>query len=147
MKQLKGVCIGAGYFSQFQYEAWTRIPQVEIAALCDIDEARASQVMTKYGVKKHYQNYLEMLDAEQPDFVDIITPPALHVEMTREALQRGIHVICQKPLAPTIEASKELRDLVHSQSARFMVHENWRFQPWYREIKRLLKMHQVPQFL
>lgn len=138
MQKLKGVCIGAGYFSHFQYEAWNRIPEVEITAMCNSNPERAEYVMKTYGVPKHYTNYLEMLDKEKPDFVDIITPPPTHLEMTRQALNRGIQVICQKPLAPSIEESLQIRKLVKNNKSRFMVHENWRFQPWYREIKKLL---------
>ena len=141
MKKLKGVCIGAGYFSHFQYEAWNRMPEVEITAMCNSNRERAEYVMNTYGVQKHYTNYLEMLDAEKPDFVDIITPPGTHVEMTRESMERGIHVICQKPLAPTMEESIEIKSIVDANDLRFMVHENWRFQPWYREIKKLLNQN------
>jgi len=143
MKKLKGVCIGAGYFSHFQYEAWNRMPEVEITAMCNSNRERADYVMNTYGVKSHYTDYLEMLDKEKPDFVDIITPPPTHVEMTRESLKRGIHVICQKPLAPTMQESLEIKEIVDANDPRFMVHENWRFQPWYREIKRLLDQNVI----
>lgn len=143
MRKLKGVGIGAGYFSHFQYEAWNRIPEVKITAMCNSNKERAEYVMSTYGVKNHYTDYLEMLDKEKPDFVDIITPPGTHVEMTEEALKRGIHVICQKPLAPTLEESIEIRDIVNAHEPRFMVHENWRFQPWYREIKQLLARNEI----
>ena len=138
MKKLKGVCIGAGYFSHFQYEAWNRIPEVEITAMCNSNRERAEYVMNTYNVQNHYTDYLEMLEKEKPDFVDIITPPDTHLEMTKESLIRGIHVICQKPLAPTIDESLEIKNIVDAHEPRFMVHENWRFQPWYREIKKLL---------
>ena len=54
-------------------------------------------------------------------------------------MQAGVGVICQKPLAPTWEETTELVDLLESSGLRCMVHENWRWQPWYREIKRLLE--------
>lgn len=139
MKKLKGVCIGAGYFSHFQYEAWNRIPEVEITAMCNSNRERADFVMNTYGVQRHYTDYLEMLEKEKPDFVDIITPPPTHIDMTKESLQRGIHVICQKPLAPSMKESLEIKKIVGDHNPRFMVHENWRFQPWYREVKKLLK--------
>lgn len=143
MKKLKGVCIGAGYFSHFQYEAWNRMPDVEITALCNSNPERAQTVMTNYGIKRHYLNYLEMLDKEKPDFVDIITPPATHLEMIRESLNRDIHVICQKPLATSLKESIAIRHIAMESHARFMVHENWRFQPWYREIKKLLDRQEI----
>ena len=76
-----------------------------------------------------------MLDRERPDFVDIITPPETHEEMCAFAAARGIHIICQKPLAPSCEASERIVDNSAAAGVRFMVHENFRWQPWYRAIK------------
>ena len=136
-RKLKGVCIGAGYFSHFQYEAWQRIPEVEIVAFSNRDPERAAEITKKFGLTKLYSDYRKMFDEEKPDFVDVITPPPSHAEICAEAASRGIHIICQKPLAPTIQ---EAQAIVVNAAARvrFMVHENFRFQPWHREIKRLL---------
>ncbi len=139
MATLKGVCIGAGYFSPFQYEAWNRIPEVEITAMCNRDMKRAEPIMNDYGVARHYTNYREMLESEKPDFVDIITPPNTHLEMTKAAADLGIHVVCQKPLAPTFDESKEIVKAARAAGIRFVIHENWRYQPWHREIKKLLE--------
>ncbi|MBC2844687.1 Gfo/Idh/MocA family oxidoreductase [Winogradskyella flava] len=136
--KLKGVAIGAGYFSKFQYEAWTRIPEVEITALCNSNLERAKGIMEPYGVKNHYTDYKEMILKEQPDFVDIITPPETHFEMCKFAADHGVHIICQKPLAPTIEESQKIVNYVSKKNVRFVVHENFRFQPWHREIKNIL---------
>ena len=138
MAQFKGVCVGAGYFSHFQYEAWQRIPEVTITALCNRNAERARTIMDNFGVANHYTDYREMLEKERPDFVDIITPPPTHLEMCRIAADLGIHVICQKPLAPTLDEARQIVDCTAQAGIRFMVHENWRFQPWYREIKHLL---------
>jgi len=138
MAQLKGVCVGAGYFSHFQYEAWGRIPEVAITAMCNRDAGRAKTIMDKFGIARHYTDYRAMLEKERPDFVDIITPPPTHLEMSKIAADLGVHVICQKPLAPTFEEARQIADYTNRAGVRFMVHENWRFQPWYREIKRLL---------
>lgn len=138
MKKLKGVCIGAGYFSLFQYDAWTRIPCVEITAFCNRNRQRAEKIKQMYGIQKHYFDYKEMLTVEKPDFVDIITPPETHLDITRFAAQLGINVICQKPLAPTYPQAKLIVEYADKAGIRFMVHENWRFQPWYREIRKLI---------
>tara|TARA_R110002096_G_scaffold239805_6_gene431600 strand:+ start:4991 stop:6016 length:1026 start_codon:yes stop_codon:yes gene_type:complete len=141
--KLKGVAIGAGYFSKFQYEAWTRIPEVEITALCNSNKERAINIMEPYGVKNHYTDYKEMILKEKPDFVDIITPPETHFEMCKFAADNGVHIICQKPLAPTFEESKRIVDYVSSKNVRFVVHENFRFQPWHREIKKIINEGEI----
>lgn len=141
--KLRGVAIGAGYFSKFQYEAWTRIPEVEITALCNSNLERAKGIMEPYGVKNHYTDYKEMILKEKPDFVDIITPPETHFEMCKFAADNGVHIICQKPLAPTYEESKKIVDYVASKGVRFVVHENFRFQPWHREIKNIINNDEI----
>jgi D-apiose dehydrogenase len=137
-KRLRGVCIGAGYFSHFQYEAWQRIPEAEIVAFSNRDPVKAGQITRKFGLTKRYADYREMFDAEQPDFVDVITPPPSHAAICAEAARRGLHIICQKPLAPTLDEAKAIVADAAAGKVRFMVHENFRFQPWYREIKRQL---------
>jgi len=138
MAELKGVCVGAGYFSKFQYEAWNRIPQVTITAMCNRDPERGGAIQNKYGIAKRYIDYGEMLEVEKPDFVDIITPPDTHLEMSRIAADLGVHVICQKPLALTYADAEQIVADARRAGIRFMVHENFRFQPWHREIKGLL---------
>jgi len=137
MRALKGVALGAGYFAPFQYEAWTRIPEVEIVALFNPTEDRAAPIMRQYGVPRYYADWKAMIDREKPDFVDIITPPDTHEDMCRYAAERGVHIICQKPLAPTCEISRRIVDVAQAAGVRFMVHENFRWQPWYRAIKRV----------
>jgi D-apiose dehydrogenase len=145
-RKLKGVGIGAGYFAPFQYEAWTRIPEVEIAAMYNRTEARARGIMAQYGVPRYYADWREMLAAERPDFVDIITPPDTHEEMCAYAAEHGVHIICQKPLAPTLDASRRIVDHARAAGVRFMVHENFRWQPWYREIKRIQEAGTIGEF-
>jgi predicted dehydrogenase len=136
-RRLKGVGIGAGYFAPFHYEAWTRIPEVDIVALCDRTEEKARPVMAAHGIPRSYADWRQMLDAERPDFVDIITPPDTHEEMCTYAAGRGVHVICQKPLAPTLDAGRRIVAAAERAGIRFMVHENFRWQPWYRTIKAI----------
>lgn len=138
MKKLKGVCIGTGYFSHFQYEAWKRMQNVEITAVCSRSKENAERLRDQYGFEKAYDNFEQMLDEEQPDFVDIITPPETHLSFCMAAIERGVDIICQKPLAPTMEESKKIAQAIKNSDVRMMVHENFRFQPWHRELKKLL---------
>lgn len=138
MKKLRGVGIGAGYFSDFQYEAWSRIENVEIVAISDLKLDLAINMGKKYGIKASYTNYMKMLEIEKPDFVDVITPAASHFEIIKAVLELGIPIICQKPLAPTHEEALKIMELVIQSKVPFMVHENFRFQPWHREIKNII---------
>lgn len=141
---LKGALIGAGYFARFHYEAWTRIAEVKILACCDLSEDKARALMSQFAVPRYYGDWREMIERERPDFVDVITPPGTHEEIVAFAAQRGIHVVCQKPLAPTLEAAKRIVE--SARGVRLMVHENFRWQPWYREIKRIEQAGTIGDF-
>jgi predicted dehydrogenase len=136
-RRLRGVGVGAGYFAPFQYEAWTRIPEVEITAVCDRSQDKAAQLARDYKIPRHYEDWRQMIEIEAPDFVDVITPPEAHEEICAFAGERGVSIICQKPLAPTLEASRRIVARAQAAKVRFMVHENWRWQPWYRKIKEI----------
>lgn len=138
MATLRGCAVGAGYFSHFHYDGWKRVPGAEIAALCDLDEAKAQAVAQRYGIPRVYTGFEQMLDAEKPDFADIVTPPPTHLELVRAAAERGIATVCQKPLAPSFAEAEAIVKICEEAGIRFAVHENWRFQPWYREIKKLI---------
>ena len=136
---IKGAVIGAGYFSQFQYEAWTRIPEVEIVAASNRTLEKAEEKCREFNIPKAYEDWKRMIEAEKPDFVDIITPPSTHLEICGFLAERDIDMICQKPLTPSHQENMALAEIIKKSEARFMVHENWRWQPWYRKIKTLLE--------
>ncbi len=138
MKKLKGVAIGTGYFSHFHYEAWKRIPEIELVAVCGISLSNAQKICNKYGFKKAYDDIKIMLKKEQPDFIDIITPPNTHLDFVRIAAKHQVNIICQKPLAPSYEDALKIVSFIEKAKVRMMVHENFRFQPWHRELKKLL---------
>jgi D-apiose dehydrogenase len=133
---MKGVAVGAGYFAAFHCDAWQRLGG--IAALCDLDAARAGALAARYAIPRVYADLDTMLDQEQPDFLDVITPPATHRACVEAAAKRGVAVLCQKPLAPTANEAEALVACAETHGIRLMVHENFRFQPWHRELKRQL---------
>ena len=137
-KALRCVGVGAGYFSHYHYDAWRRIEEVDLLAIADCDRSRAERAAQEFNVSGVFADYRAMLDSVRPDFVDIITPPETHVELCKAAFERGVNVICQKPLAPSYAECAEIVDAAREAGLRFMVHENWRWQPWYREIRHLL---------
>lgn len=142
-KPLRGVAIGAGYFSHFHYDAWSRMRGAEIVGCCDSDAERANAVAKQYGIPQAFTDYRQMLDEIDVDFVDVITRPDTHLEIVTEVARRSLPVICQKPLAPTFADSQRMEQIVRESASRCMVHENFRFQPWYREIKRLFAAGEV----
>jgi predicted dehydrogenase len=145
MARLRGICVGAGYFGRFHYDAWTRIDDVEIVCICEMDREKATAMAEEFGIGQIRTDAAQALDEFSPDFIDIITPPASHLDLVRVAAERGVNIICQKPLAPTFETAQEIVETVQRAGVRFMVHENFRFQPWHREIRSLLQAGTIGQ--
>lgn len=137
-KTLRVATVGTGYFSQFHYDAWARIEEAELVALCSRNATTASDIALKYNIKSTYTNFISMLDEAKPDLVDIITPPETHVEFVKAAVERGIPCICQKPFTPSLKEAEALAHLIKQHNGKVIIHENFRFQPWYQEIKTLL---------
>jgi predicted dehydrogenase len=147
MPKLRGICAGAGYFSRFHLDAWQRIDEAEIVGMCDLNADKAQAAADEFGIPRHGTQLWSMVDELSPDFVDIATPPATHLELVREASNRGLAILCQKPLAPTLAEARQLVAATQDHQVRLMVHENFRFQPWYREIKQLLDQRVIGETL
>ena len=134
-KKLKVACIGAGYFSQFHYEAWRRIERVELVAAVDLDLEKAKST----GLPA-YCDVASMIRESGPDLVDIIVPPNIQAKVIQQCLQLGVKaMICQKPFCESLESALEMVSLCQDYDATLVIHENFRFQPWYREIKKCIE--------
>jgi len=138
MTRLRIAGIGAGYFSRFHLEGWRSVPEAEVVAWCDTEPGKVEATTRDFGAIRPYTDAATMLDAVEPDLVDIVTPPASHAALVALAHAHRIPVICQKPLTPSWDQSVALIEAGERAGVPLIVHENFRFQPWYREAKRLL---------
>lgn len=127
-------CVGAGYFSQFHIESWKRMPGAELVGVCDmdIDKAKASEAPAFSDVSK-------MLSSCKPDVVDVVVPPPAHKDAIRQALAAGVKaIICQKPFCTSFDEAREITAEAEAAGIPLIIHENFRFQPWYRKIRDLI---------
>ena len=136
-RPLRVVIAGAGFASGMHLPGWSRLPDVHVVAICDPDREKAQARAREHGIAHAFGDAREMLDATKPDALDIAAPLDAHVALCRLAADRGVHVLCQKPLAPTLAQAVDLAQAVEGR-VRLMVHENWRFRAHYREMKRWL---------
>jgi predicted dehydrogenase len=135
---LKGVMLGAGFFAQFQAEAWNRIDTADIVAIADPLPGRAEAFAREHRIPRWYTDPAAMLGTEHADFADIVTRPESHRELTELASRHCRAVICQKPMAPSYDECEGMVRHCADRGVRLLIHENWRWQPWYREAHRLL---------
>jgi len=107
---------------------------VEIAAVCDINEGVLAEHAAKSGAKP-YTSYEAMLAGEQLDAVSLCTPPKLHAPMTEQAAARGLHVLCEKPMAPSITECQRMIDACGAGGVKLMIALKKRFAPMYERIR------------
>ena len=134
---LKVATVGAGYFSQFHYDAWSRCPDVQLVGLADQDVTAASSTALKYDIPV-FADVADMLAQAQPDLIDIITPPNTHLPLIELAAANGVNVVCQKPFCGDLETAKKAVHSAEQAGIDLIVHENFRFQPWYEIVKKSL---------
>jgi predicted dehydrogenase len=112
--------------------AWSRVPDLKVVAICDRDIKKALARIEEFPGPKAYCDVAMMLDQERPDALDIAVPVEAHAEVVRMAAERDIHILCQKPMTLSFPEAEKLVAEV-GEKVRFMVHENWRFRPQYRQ--------------
>src|SRR5262249_6739772 len=85
-----------------------------------------------------YEDLDRLLETERPDFLDLVTRPATHLSLVRIAADRGLPVLCQKPMAENWNDCLAIAEVARRSRLRLMMNENWRWQPWYRRVRELL---------
>ncbi|MFK7836525.1 MAG: Gfo/Idh/MocA family protein [Sulfitobacter sp.] len=134
MTALRVAALGAGYFSQFHYDSWRRMPEVTLVGAYDLDSEKAQST----GLPA-FSDLSAMLAQTQPDLLDIILPPVSHRAAIETALAAGVrHIICQKPFCQNLDEARAMTQAAADAGATLVIHENFRFQPWYRKLHEVL---------
>lgn len=130
---LKVGMAGIGGISGAHIPAWEAMEETELAALCDIRQ----ECLEKYPDKHLYTDFQEMLNAEQLDILDICLPTYLHADYAVQAMERGIHVICEKPVSLKAEDVERVYEAARRNNVKFMVAQVLRFWPEYDLLKEI----------
>lgn len=151
-RPLRGAVIGFGFISSKghipAYLIRSRIQKdVEIVAVADISDSRRNQIGEILAQARIYSSYETLLAAEsdQIDFVDICTPPCDHAKIASAALNRGLHVLCEKPLATTIEDAKSLLALAKLRRKVIFPCHNYKHAPVIQSIQSVIQSGRIGQ--
>ena len=136
--------LGAGYFSQFHYDAWLRNPATELIAVAD----PVTEKCEAAGATHNYENLDDMLSAQPLDILDIITPPPTHYKSILKACDyKPKAIICQKPFCTSLDEAEMAVQAAKDANVPLIIHENFRFQPWFRCLKEAIKNNALGQTL
>lgn len=141
MKQLKAGVVGVGFIGAVHIEQLRRLGNVEVVALAD--EAGAQEKADALYVPHAYTNYKDMIDNEQLDCVHICTPNSTHYEIAMYAMERGVNVVCEKPMTCTVEEAEKLRAYAKEKGLVNAMNFNCRFYPMAYQMRQMVRSGEV----
>ena len=133
---LKVGLIGVGGISSAHIPAWENMDNAELVALCDV---RPEQMEKYKDTKRCYTNVLDMFENEELDIIDICLPTYLHADYSIMAMERGINVLCEKPISLCADDVKRVYDVADKNNVCFMVAHVLRFWNEYEILYSLVK--------
>jgi len=136
MSKIKVGIVGTGFIGPAHIEALRRLPNVEVAALCEVTIELAEAKAKQLGIPRWY-TFDELLKQEDIQSVHICTPNFLHYSQSKAALLAGKHVVCEKPLAKDLHEAEELVALAKETGKVNAVHFNLRYYPLVRQMKTM----------
>lgn len=136
MTALRVAVVGLGYFSQFHLTSWAAMEDADLIGVTDLDVDLTSATADRLGVTA-YPTLQAVLD-DDPDIIDLVVPPTAHASLIRACLKPGRTLICQKPFCRSLAEAEQITAEAETAQTTLIIHENFRFQPWYREVKTVL---------
>lgn len=139
MTKLKIGVVGAGSIASKRHlPEYAENENVEIVAVCDINEQRAKEIGTKFGAAKIFTDYRDLLK-EDLDAVSVCTPNYLHAPISIAALEAGKHVLCEKPMATSEEEADQMISAAEKSGKTLMIGHNQRLVESHQQAKTWLE--------
>lgn len=143
MGKLRVAVIGCGSIAQHRHlPEYKANKNVELVAVCDINEERAIEVAEKFGAKA-YTSYEELLNDGGVDAVSVCTPNYLHAPISIAALHAGVHVLCEKPMATSKQEAEAMIAAAKESGKKLMIAHNQRFVPSHQRARKLIESGEV----
>ena len=135
---MKVAMIGVGGMGGLHYGEYKNIKDAEVVAVCDVRLDMLKEKPEGDNVRL-YSDYREMLEKEKPDLVDVCTPTYLHAEPAIAALESGAHVLCEKPMAISLEDTKRMMEAAEKSGKLLMIAQVVRFMQAYAYLRDVIK--------
>jgi len=132
---LKTAVIGVGYLGRFHAQKYAALAEADLIGVVDVDPEQGQKVADELGVPFH-ADFREVLD--QVDAVSIVVPTVHHYKTGKAFMEKGIHVLLEKPFAATIEEAEELEQLSRDKNLCLQIGHLERFNPVFTEFQQLI---------
>ncbi len=150
-KEVRLGMLGCGFMGKCHSNAYKTIPYIypdagvmpRLAVLCDQNAEIVECEAARYGFEEYCTDYQDVVGSDRIDVFDNCGPDPVHVEPTIAALQNGKHVVCEKPLAVSVDDARRMRDAAAASSGMAMCTFNYRFMPAVRLAKDLIDAGEI----
>ena len=139
---IKAAIIGLGKMGLSHCSILNAHPDVDLVAVCD-SSTFLLDAFNKYSKQKGYTDFKKMIDETQPECIVVATPTKFHADMVLYALERGIHVFCEKPFSLTVEDGVKMVTVAELKSVVNQVGYHNRYIGTFREMKRLVEANVI----
>ena len=119
--------IGVGYWGRKIVDEYSKVEEVSLVGVSDLDEKNLQFCAERYGVKNGFTDYKKLLAMKDLHAVNICTPNQMHYRITKEALEAGKHVLVEKPITLNSKEGKELVELAQKKKLVLSVGHIFRF--------------------
>lgn len=147
MRRVKTAVIGAGFMGKVHSEAIRRLGNVDIVGVAAATDAEAAQFGRHIGVERTTGDYKTLVADPQIDAVHVCTPNVLHYPVSRDALEAGKAVLCEKPLSMSVKEAQHMVSLAESKSLPNCVNHNLRYYPVVQHIRRMIEAGELGEIL
>jgi predicted dehydrogenase len=131
--------VGVGGIARDQHlPAWSRLPSARLVAIADISNEALDEAGEHFAIPHRYRDWRELIDRDDIDAVDICTPNRSHAPIALAAIDRGKHVLCEKPLATTSAEVVALQDAASRSGRVLMTAQSTRYKTVSRQLKALI---------
>ncbi|MXX93003.1 MAG: Gfo/Idh/MocA family oxidoreductase [Chloroflexi bacterium] len=136
--------IGAGWWATANHmPVFAGRDDVEMTAVCRLGADELQLVKETFGFVHATESYEELLEIEGLDGVVVATPHSLHYEHTMAALRRGLHVMCEKPLATTAAHARAMVEEADRQGVQLLIPHGWHYAPYIQNAKEMMEQNPV----
>jgi UDP-N-acetylglucosamine 3-dehydrogenase len=136
-------CGFAGCMHGLAYQPHIEAGKVKMVAACDIDDEVAAKVAKEYEMDAHYTKWQDLLKRKDIDAVSICLPHYMHEEVAVAAAKSGKHVLCEKPMATTLEGCDNMIKAAKNAKVKLMIAETYRFMPTMVKIKEIVESGKI----
>lgn len=134
--------IGLGLIGGLHARIVAECPSAELVAVVDINYERAKQIADQYGCAP-YADFRKMCDEVKLDAVCICTPDQFHLENACYAAEKGLHLLIEKPIAPTVAEALQIEETANKAGVRMMVAHVLHFDPRYATLRESIERGEI----